>query len=524
MKLIILLAIMPPFIIALIGLIIAAILGYLLGRGRNSGGSIDWKSKFEERDAAYEKQSGSLKNTKNKLKKIEAEHQDYGAQIKPLKGEIQSLQSKIKDYELSLTEKSSLISDLEMSSSANSELALKEEMQSLKLSNIEKDNKISELNKTISMSSNADRASELERKLNIANKSNAKLTTQIDDWRVKYDNVSPELKKQMSDNGDLKIAMHSKDAVIKELREKLDLYTPDPEKGDAIRKVKADMDAVVAQKESMSKENSDLKSELEKLKAGLISDGESSSKSSDAQAGSDAKADALKAEVAQLKSKLASATSTSNNDSSAKENESLKSEVANLKKQLNEASSASSNSDAGALNSLKEELSKSNNLKDNLGKENVSLKAEIEALKAKANSSGSSAAAGIANAGGGIVQAAAGALSGAAAAAASSVTDNAAGGAVDKKAATLARIKEKAKDLDFNVIGTASETDKDDLQKINGIGPFIESKLNALGIFKFEQLSKMSDEIVDKVNDAIEFFPGRAKRDNWIGQAKELMA
>jgi len=151
-----------------------------------------------------------------------------------------------------------------MSSSANSEMALQEEMREIKLSLLDRDNKISELNKTISMSSNADKISDMERKLNIANKTNAKLTTQIDDWRVKYGNVSPELKKQMSDNGDLKIAMHSKDAVIKELREKLNLYTPDPQQGDSLRKMKTEMDAVVSEKDSIAKENS---ASLMKLKA-----------------------------------------------------------------------------------------------------------------------------------------------------------------------------------------------------------------------------------------------------------------
>ena len=65
-------------------------------------------------------------------------------------------------------------------------------------------------------------------------------------------------------------------------------------------------------------------------------------------------------------------------------------------------------------------------------------------------------------------------------------------------------------------IGPPSE--KDDLQKIKGIGPFIEQKLNALGIYTFTQLSKMTPEIEEQVSIAIEFFPGRAKRDQWVKQ------
>ena len=51
---------------------------------------------------------------------------------------------------------------------------------------------------------------------------------------------------------------------------------------------------------------------------------------------------------------------------------------------------------------------------------------------------------------------------------------------------------------------------------------FIEQKLNALGIFTFEQISKMDSEIEEQVNIAIEFFPGRVKRDEWARQAYEF--
>jgi hypothetical protein len=50
----------------------------------------------------------------------------------------------------------------------------------------------------------------------------------------------------------------------------------------------------------------------------------------------------------------------------------------------------------------------------------------------------------------------------------------------------------------------------------------IEEKLNALGIYKIEQIAKLTSELEDEVNIAIEFFPGRVKRDEWVNQAKEL--
>ncbi len=63
---------------------------------------------------------------------------------------------------------------------------------------------------------------------------------------------------------------------------------------------------------------------------------------------------------------------------------------------------------------------------------------------------------------------------------------------------------------------------KDDLQVIKGIGPFLEEKLNALGITTYRQLANMNAKLEEQVNVAIEFFPGRVKRDEWTKQGREL--
>mgnify|MGYP001158712849 FL=1 len=92
-----------------------------------------------------------------------------------------------------------------------------------------------------------------------------------------------------------------------------------------------------------------------------------------------------------------------------------------------------------------------------------------------------------------------------------------------KKQEELIRVAEKAKTIDFGTLGIASASDADDLQKIKGIGPFIAEKLNALGIYKFSQLANMTSEIEEEVNVAIEFFPGRVKRDEWAKQASTFI-
>ena len=92
-----------------------------------------------------------------------------------------------------------------------------------------------------------------------------------------------------------------------------------------------------------------------------------------------------------------------------------------------------------------------------------------------------------------------------------------------KKKEELERVKSNASKIDFGVLGTAEASDKDDLQAIKGVGPFIEEKLNTLGIYTYEQMSKMTSELEDTVNEAIEFFPGRVKRDQWVAQSKTLL-
>ncbi|MEO1653247.1 MAG: hypothetical protein AAFU64_06860, partial [Bacteroidota bacterium] len=92
----------------------------------------------------------------------------------------------------------------------------------------------------------------------------------------------------------------------------------------------------------------------------------------------------------------------------------------------------------------------------------------------------------------------------------------------EKKAQALDKIKEKAQSFDYSNMGMAKADQKDDLKLIKGVGPFIEEKLNALNIYIFEQIAKFSEKDVEQVTNAIEFFPGRIQRDNWISQAGEL--
>jgi len=91
------------------------------------------------------------------------------------------------------------------------------------------------------------------------------------------------------------------------------------------------------------------------------------------------------------------------------------------------------------------------------------------------------------------------------------------------KEAALDRIRARNTRIYFERIGIATKQDADNLTIINGIGGWMEEKLNALGIFTFKQIANFNDEDVEIVTEAIEFFPGRIERDEWVSQAKELV-
>lgn len=77
--------------------------------------------------------------------------------------------------------------------------------------------------------------------------------------------------------------------------------------------------------------------------------------------------------------------------------------------------------------------------------------------------------------------------------------------------------------LDLSGIGAGTPDAPDDLTKIEGIGPYVEERLNTIGVHNYEQISKLEVSDIRSITELIEFFPGRIDRDNWVGQSKTLM-
>jgi large subunit ribosomal protein L19 len=63
----------------------------------------------------------------------------------------------------------------------------------------------------------------------------------------------------------------------------------------------------------------------------------------------------------------------------------------------------------------------------------------------------------------------------------------------------------------------------DDLKLIAGVTPEIETKLNKLGVIKFEQIANFSDEEIAYVDEQLAL-DGAVERDDWVSKAVALMA
>ena len=80
-----------------------------------------------------------------------------------------------------------------------------------------------------------------------------------------------------------------------------------------------------------------------------------------------------------------------------------------------------------------------------------------------------------------------------------------------------------AKSLDARGRLTGPQGTADDLKKIKGVGPAFEKKLHEAGIFHFWQIAALSDDQVSSLEEELAF-QGRMERDDWKGQAEELMS
>jgi len=92
-----------------------------------------------------------------------------------------------------------------------------------------------------------------------------------------------------------------------------------------------------------------------------------------------------------------------------------------------------------------------------------------------------------------------------------------------KKAAPKAPAKETAKETAKESTRAPAAEFKDDVKLIAGVGPALEKKLAAAGVTSLTQIAKFTKADIERV-DAELNFKGRIERDDWISQAKKLIA
>ncbi len=64
---------------------------------------------------------------------------------------------------------------------------------------------------------------------------------------------------------------------------------------------------------------------------------------------------------------------------------------------------------------------------------------------------------------------------------------------------------------------------KDDVKLIGGVGPALEKKLAAAGVTSLKQIAEFTAEDIARIDEELSF-KGRIEREEWVQQAKDLLA
>lgn len=62
----------------------------------------------------------------------------------------------------------------------------------------------------------------------------------------------------------------------------------------------------------------------------------------------------------------------------------------------------------------------------------------------------------------------------------------------------------------------------DDLGRIKGVGPKLKALLGSLGVTSYAQIAGWTDEDIARIDAQLGSFAGRARRDDWVEQARLL--
>ena len=90
------------------------------------------------------------------------------------------------------------------------------------------------------------------------------------------------------------------------------------------------------------------------------------------------------------------------------------------------------------------------------------------------------------------------------------------------KAELLDKIKARKDRIYYDRLGFAHKHEANNLTLIDGLGLWVEERLNTLDIYTFDQISKLTLADIETITEVFELIPGRIEKDDWVGQAREL--
>jgi len=97
---------------------------------------------------------------------------------------------------------------------------------------------------------------------------------------------------------------------------------------------------------------------------------------------------------------------------------------------------------------------------------------------------------------------------------------------VDAHAASSASLRARIAELEA-ALAVASQAPKTEaqpsLRQIRGIGPAFERSLSSLGITTLAQVAALDAADIERIAPLIKARPDRILRDDWVGQAKQLL-
>lgn len=310
----------------------------------------------------------------------------------------------------------------------------------------------------------------------------AKLEREIEDWRKKYEKLQKEYAALEGELKDARLKIDKQGERIRQL---------ELEKG----QLHGDLMAARQVRDSQGKELDAFKSRFSAL--------EEEKMTWSASAADTSELDALRAKLEESNTMNAGLRGKMNElETSASSAGNTAGELAELKAKLAEAE-ATTNAHQRTIRDLNVKLANAgdNGQLDGLRAKLNKTEADLAACRAKASAAPAAASGFVAGAAGG------------------AATGGGAPLSKEEKKANAEKAKQKVRQ---RMAASAGSGGKDDLKLISGVGPALEKKLNDLGIFTFKQVSEFDADMVGTVNDAIEFFPGRVQRDDWVGQAKKL--